>query len=174
MTRAERLIRGLYLVDGKSTTEIAVQLNVSLQAIEEIVKKFKERPQSNIEKTTGHLLKIIYPKYKIYSQYNIENLFFDYYIEKLRLAIEVDGIQHTAIIPFFHGKSQIGQRVKFEHQIHNDGKKESAAKQKFIYIIRINYTEELTLDNIRRILNEHNNAIMDNMAAYNAANRLLK
>jgi len=167
-------IQQLFLIQHRSVPEIAEELNIAEEIVEHELRHVKHTKKSNIENIVGKALKEIYPGYKIIAQKNIDNLYIDYYIEPLRLAIEVDGIQHTKIIPFFHGKSAIRQHYVFDRQISNDKKKEILARNNYIYLIRISYKDNLSVDNIRTILNEHHQHIIDNLSTYASRSRVFE
>ena len=122
----------MYLIDKLSEEKISEKLNIPLDKIQKATKRFKSN-KSNIELSVGSLLHEIYPKYKITAQLRIGNLYLDYYIEDIRLAVEVDGIQHSKITPFFHGRTKLSQQINFDNQVENDAKKGKLVKEQ-IYI----------------------------------------
>lgn len=174
MTQTERRIRELFIIENKTNEEISKELNLSIEVVQLVTGKFKKRPQSKPEALMGKVLRELYPKYKILEQYRIGDLYLDYYIEPIRTAIEVDGVQHATITPFFHGKSFYSQRNSFEHQVFNDNKKDKLAKANFIYLIRIDHTVKITTENIKDIFNEHFQKIMDNLATFKTETRIFK
>ena len=89
-TRSElqKVIKELYLIDEKDVKEIAEELNVSIEFIEKSIKSFKRPKRSKGEISMLDILSIIYPNHTIEEQYPFMGMFFDFYIERLRLVIE--------------------------------------------------------------------------------------
>lgn len=165
-------ILSAYLIDLKEPETIAAEYKVDVKIVEQVIKNVKRPNKSKGELNLGEVLRKIFPSAKIIDQHPIGNQFFDYYLDKLRVAFEYDGIQHYKKNSLFHGRSSVSSDYNFENEQYRDRNKEKLAKESFIYIIRIPYTEEITYENIRRIVNEHNTAIVDNLSAYTAANRI--
>lgn len=167
-------IRTSYIVGKNSIAEIAKEFNLDKEVIEKALGDLKQKPQSNIERDVGIVLRDIYPQYRISEQKNIGGLFLDYYVEQIRLGFEVDGIQHSEVNKFFHGKYQYEQEANFEHQVSNDKKKEKLLNEQHIYLIRINYDEEITKEHINYVLSKHHKKILDNLNRFTAENRLFQ
>lgn len=167
-------IRTSYIIGKKTVAEIAKEFNLDKEVIEEALGDLKQKPQSNIEKNVGLVLRELYPQYRVLEQKNIGGLFLDYYVEQIRLGIEVDGIQHSESNAFFHGKTQYTRESNFEHQLSNDKKKEKLLKEQHIYLIRINYNEEITNEHIKHVLRKHSEQILDNLNRFTAENRVFK
>ena len=158
----------MYLLEKLEISQIAEKLNTTEENINEVLKKFKRLNRSKGEMAMREVLAIIYPQHKIEEQVPIGTYYMDFYIDKLRLCFEYDGIQHFDRNTFYHGEGNSGQ-YKFERQQYNDGAKNKLADLEYIYIIRIPYNEKTDETNIRRIINEHYPKIMDNLAAYSAS-----
>lgn len=74
-----------------------------------------------------------YPALKIEQEYNMgNNLFIDIFITDLKIAIEIDGIQHDKFVEFFH-KSQLN----FEEQKFRDKKKRSSCNMNSVFIFSV-------------------------------------
>lgn len=73
---------------------------------------------------------------------NIFKLSFDFYLPKLNLLVEYDGIQHHKPLKFFGGESAF-LKVKM-----NDKIKNMFAKNNSINLLRIKYNELNNIDNI--------------------------
>ena len=174
MNIAIQKIQEMFLLEKKTPEEISKELKIPLDAVEKVVKNYKKRKKSNIETIVGDILREIYPKFKIEEQVSIGSLFLDYFIPSLRLAVEVDGIQHSKIVSHFHGKNTLGQHFNFSHQKDNDRKKERLAEENYIYLIRVNYDEDINVESIRSIINEQNQNIIDNLNRYTSEIRVYK
>lgn len=66
---------------------------------------------------------------------------FDFYNANKKIAIEVQGKQHTKFVPFFHGN-----RNKFLQQLKRDSKKLEFCEMNSIKLIEIYDTSELNKD----------------------------
>ena len=75
----------------------------------------------------------------------------DCYFPKSNIAIEYNGIQHYKYIPFFHS-----ERNTLEYQQYKDFLKEEYCRENKIELIVFNYKEELTIDNVKRLLSRAN------------------
>jgi very-short-patch-repair endonuclease len=64
----------------------------------------------------------------------------DFFNATRRIAIEIDGVQHTKYNPFFHG----GSRRKFLEQVERDLKKEEFCDNNEIKLLRICHDDDLT------------------------------
>jgi hypothetical protein len=68
-------------------------------------------------------------------------LTFDFFNANKKIAIEVQGQQHTKFVPFFHGS-----RVKFLQQLKRDSKKYEFCEINGFKLIEIYDVKELTKD----------------------------
>lgn len=109
--------------------------------------------QSKGEALVSRILNDCIGKNNYYIQYSFDDLRslnnsklpFDFYIEKLNLLIEYDGIQHFKEVKYFGGKK------KLDSQKRRDNLKNKYAKDNNISIIRIPYT--LSEVEVSRIIN---------------------
>ena len=157
-----------YLKEGKSVDDIAAEFNLERTKVEKLLKNYISRPKSKGEVSLGPILRKMFPKGKIMEQHSIGNQFFDFYIEIMRVAVEFNGVQHYKPSTLFHGKSESQRQYNFENGVDNDNRKGKLAKESNIYIIWIPYTVKLTEENIRRIFNDHNKQIINNLNQYAA------
>jgi len=164
-------IRSKYIVEGLSIEKISEDLDVSVKYIEKLLSGIKITKRSSMETTILEVLKDIYPLYKIEEQIYIDGLFLDFYVTNIRLGIETDGKQHSEIIKHWHGSGAQGAN-NFYKGLLRDQAKEKYLRDNNIHLIRISYKEKIDFNNIRRILNENNQQIMDNLAKYNSTIRL--
>jgi len=159
----EQQIRQLYLLQHKTIEEISKTLNCKLEYVEQVLKKLIPKDRSKNEYLLQEILQNIYPYYKILNEVKIDKYFMDFYIPKLRLCIEYDGIQHYAHNEFFHGKGVSGM-YKFNNQISADKIKDKILEQNNICLIRIPHTVKINEQNVRNILNENANKIAYNLS----------
>jgi very-short-patch-repair endonuclease len=105
--------------------------------------------ESKGEKLIAKFLKahnIKFERQKIFNDCrNILPLPFDFYIEKFRMCIEFDGIQHFEPLKFFGGTD------KFDKLQVNDKIKNNYCEDNYIDLVRIKYDQ---LDNIENYLND--------------------
>lgn len=145
----------------KFSDEYAERFNVPKEFIIDVLSIFKSQRRSKGENRLFQILRAIFPEYKIEEQYSVDNYKFDFYIPKLRLAIEYDGIQHFQ--SWGLDGNSFNSIYKFEDRYARDRHKEQLCNTLNIYLIRIPYTEELTVNNIRRIIHENINQIIHNL-----------
>lgn len=91
-----------------------------------------------------------------YINYKGTRLFFDFYVKKLKLLVEVQGRQHTEFVKHFHT-----DKKAFLQQKERDNLKRIWAEENDFYLIRINYnetiSESLILDKIRLAMESEEN-----------------
>lgn len=101
--------------------------------------------KSRGEEVLYTLLREVFPKAKIIRQYTIAGgLSLDFYLPKLNIAYEFDGISHDKQIAFFHP-----EKIDFYMSLQRDQEKERLCEQLGINLIRINHSEELTEELVR-------------------------
>jgi len=162
----EEKIKRLFLIESLSIPEIQKATGIPLKEIEKTLKSFPKKKISNIEKASGIILRRIYPNHKIIPQYPIGGFYIDYYIDELRLAWEIDGIQHFEPNNFFHGSSTYERMNNYHHQINNDEDKSNLAKKAYITFIRIKYNDPITIEFFRSKINEYSDRIISNLRQY--------
>ncbi len=74
-----------------------------------------------------------------YVNYTNQKLFFDFYLKKLNILIEVQGRQHTEFVKHFHGT-----RANFLKHRERDNLKRVWAEENEISLVRFNYDEKIT------------------------------
>ena len=74
-----------------------------------------------------------------YVNYNGQKLYFDFYIKKLGVFIEVQGQQHTKFVRHFHSDKEA-----FLNQKNRDNLKIIWIEENDYSLVRINYDEEIT------------------------------
>jgi very-short-patch-repair endonuclease len=86
-----------------------------------------------------------------YVNYKGTRLFFDFYVKKLKLLVEVQGRQHTEFVKHFHG-----DKKAFLQQRARDNLKRVWVEENDFHLIRVNYnekiTEELILEKITKAM----------------------
>jgi len=160
--RSKNDIVKLYL-EGCSFEEIAELTGFDLQIVTEILEPYKNTTRSQKELELLYILKQIFPNYDIQDNVYMEGFYIDILIEDLKLAIEYDGEFHFGVNRWIHGEGVSGIK-KFEHLEDNDKQKESMLKSKGYYLIRISYKDDITLNNIRSLIDEHMDNIIYNLS----------
>lgn len=74
-----------------------------------------------------------------YVNYKGQKLYFDFYIKKLGVFIEVQGQQHTKFVKHFHSNREV-----FLKQKERDNLKRIWVEEKGYSLVRINFDEEIT------------------------------
>lgn len=111
--------------------------------------KLKKKRYSNCSK--GHdlareILKKIFPFEEFFEELNLpgtNKLKLDFFIPNYKLAIEVQGIQHTKFIPFFHQ-----HKVNLMKSFQNDNKKKQWCSLNEIKLIELKYGRECEWESI--------------------------
>jgi hypothetical protein len=84
------------------------------------------------------------PAIKIVEEYNVgDNLYIDIFLPDFSIGIEVDGLQHSQFIKFFHK-----DELAFHEQVFRDNKKLKLCKESGISLFRIKSTDNRLLENI--------------------------
>ena len=168
MLTRDNEIRKMYVIDNLTIENISNKLDISIEYIEKLLKNIKKVKRSKPEVDMLEILHTIYPLYKIQEQVFMDGLFLDFYIEPIRLGLEYDGYQHSHIVKHWH-KNGISD---FNRAILRDEQKEKYLKENNIHLIRVSYTDKVETENIRRIINENNKQIMDNLVNHNSTIRI--
>ena len=71
----------------------------------------------------------------------------DFYNATKKIAIEVQGAQHTKYIPYFHN----GQKVNFLHQLRRDKQKKEYCKINGIKLVEIHDKDELNSNLVKKL-----------------------
>ena len=98
----------------------------------------RHKSRSEFQAKVKTVLRELYKNYDILEDFpipNSGNLSLDFFVPMLKLAIEVDGIQHTKFVPMFHRSRQ-----DFVTQTKNDGRKQEWCEMNGIRLIRVPHT----------------------------------
>jgi len=101
------------------------------------------------ETLLSQIIEQIYPKYKITRHYRhpaLKGLELDVYINDINVGVEYQGIQH------FEPVEHWGGEVAFYELQERDKKKKLLCEQNNIKLIYVNYYDELSIDNVRKLL----------------------
>jgi very-short-patch-repair endonuclease len=107
--------------------------------------------ESRGEKLLKTILGRIYPEHTIKSQDSLGflgRLRVDYSIPKLKLAFEYDGLHHFQPVQF-GGISAEKANLAFKRQRKNDQKKQKMCEENGYRLIRLGYSESLTVEHIK-------------------------
>ncbi len=101
--------------------------------------------RSKLQTIAGECLKNKYPHEQILEDYIIPSsrLSVDFFIPRLKIVIEVNGVQHEKFSPFFHGERT---QNKYTKQVFRDVKKQRWAEMngfKFYTIVQEEDLEQL-------------------------------
>ncbi len=105
----------------------------------------KDNPEfsrSELQDRVKHCLVEKYPHEIVLEEFTIpaSRLKIDFFIPRLRIAIEVDGSQHGKYNAFYHG---VRTDNKFSGQVKRDVAKDNWCEINNIKLIRINHEKEL-------------------------------
>lgn len=112
-------------------------------------KNNESRPRSELHLKTRELLKEEFPTESILEEVPLpgEQLYFDFYLPRRRLAVESSGEQHYKYIPHFHGSL-----LNFKRAQANDRRKSEWAALNNITVITFPFNENV--DEWRKRLRE--------------------
>jgi hypothetical protein len=98
--------------------------------------------RSKIQFRTKQFLKTYWDNHIVFEEFPVvgSRLSLDFYNANKKIAIEVQGKQHTKYVPFFHGKN----KINYINQLKRDQDKLNFCKLNQIHLIEI--YEEDTLD----------------------------
>ena len=101
------------------------------------------RPRSKLHLKAKNLLVELFPTVQILEEVAIPNtrnerLFFDFYINTLKLAIEAHGEQHYKFNPLFHTSAQ-----DFAHQRKRDARKKEWCEYNNITYVALPFNEKV-------------------------------
>ena len=107
------------------------------------------------EEQVYNIVKKIYKDYQVIYQYRpyylstgSGNMSYDIYICGLRIAIEYQGKQHFEPVQYFGGEKS------FKQQQERDKLKAQRSKENGVKLIYVNYWEDITMDSIRKKIEE--------------------
>ena len=99
-----------------------------------------------MSKQSDHIYKLLTEAFphnivtkECFIKYQGNRLFFDFYIKDYDLLFEVQGRQHSEFVSHFHG-----DRQGFLETKRRDNLKLQYCQEKDLYLVRINYDEEIT------------------------------
>jgi len=108
-----------------------------------VTKANDTRPRSKLHLKAKNLLVELFPTVQILEEVAIpitrnERLFFDFYINTLKLAIEAHGEQHYKFNPLFHTSAQ-----DFAHQRKRDARKKEWCEYNNITYVALPFNEKV-------------------------------
>jgi len=97
--------------------------------------------KSNIQKAVKLFLKKYWEKHIVFEEFPVAGtrLSLDFYNANKKIAIEVQGAQHTKHVPFFHGKN----KYNFVNQLRRDQEKLNYCEINEIILIEVYDEKEL-------------------------------
>jgi len=108
---------------------------------------------SKLSEEVGVLIDLCFPMYKKISEYYVrhegEQLFFDFVIDELNVAIEVQGRQHYEFVPFFHRDSYY-----FYKQKKRDRLKKDWAEENGFYLVLVEEGMKLNKSKFLKVVQE--------------------
>ena len=102
---------------------------------------WQAKSKSNIQFETKQFLQDFWGHHIVFEEFPVAGtrLSLDFYNANKKIAIEVQGSQHTKYVPFFHG----GNRINYINQLSRDRDKLKFCEINDIQLIEIYSTEEL-------------------------------
>jgi len=110
---------------------------------------WEAKSRSKIQKATKDFLKDFWQKHVVFEEFPVAGtkMSLDFYNANKKIAIEVQGRQHTEYTPFFHGNN----KYNYINQLRRDQDKQSFCDLNDIRLIEIYSIDELTKDYFKKI-----------------------
>jgi len=159
MTLKQRIV-SLYL-SGHSIEKIQKLTELPEKEIKALTSKYEQPHRSKGEEKLLSILQTILPFHKIIEQHTVEGKRYDFYIPKLNLAIEYNGIQHYKQNDLFHGKNFAGI-YNLESELKNDILKVDIANKNGFTVLAIPYNIPLNEQTVKELLYAHIINAMEN------------
>jgi hypothetical protein len=109
----------------------------------------KELGSSRGNYVLGQILDYLFPLHSRIPEYPIGNLRLDWYIPRLSIGLEYDGIQHKEYSQFFHGSER-----EFSKAQERDYEKSKLCEKMGIAIARFSHNEKLSIPLVRAKISE--------------------
>jgi len=102
-----------------------------------------EKSKSKIQKATKDFLKKYWENYVVFEEFPVagSRMSLDFYNATKKIAIEVQGAQHTKYTPFFHGDN----KYNYLSQLRRDQDKLKFCELNSIHLLEIYKKKELTV-----------------------------
>jgi hypothetical protein len=95
---------------------------------------------SDFEEEIFEFLKVAFPRATIFPQHPVkffgEQLFIDFYIPAMSLAVECQGEQHYSFTPHFHGDKE-----GFKASVARDNNKREWARKNNVFLLEIPFND---------------------------------
>lgn len=103
---------------------------------------WKKKSRSKIQFNAKRFLSKFWKKHVVFEEFPVAGtrLTFDFFNATEKVAIEVQGQQHTKYTPFFHGK----YKINYIDQLKRDKQKLDFCKMNDIKLVEIYYNDELS------------------------------
>ena len=107
------------------------------------------KSRSQIQKATKDFLKDYWGKHVVFEEFPVAGtkMSLDFYNANKKIAIEVQGQQHTKYTPFFHGNN----KYNYINQLRRDQEKQNFCEINDIQLVEIYSTDELTKDFFKKL-----------------------
>ena len=107
------------------------------------------KSRSQIQKATKDFLKDYWGKHVVFEEFPVAGtkMSLDFYNANKKIAIEVQGQQHTKYTPFFHGNN----KYNYINQLRRDQEKQNFCEINNIQLVEIYSTDELTKDFFKKL-----------------------
>jgi very-short-patch-repair endonuclease len=110
------------------------------------------KSRSKIQFKVKCLLKKIWDHHVVFEEFPVagSKMSLDFYNATIKIAVEVQGQQHTSYTPFFHGKN----KANYIAQLRRDHEKRQFCEENNIKLIEIYYNDELSIKSIQSVINK--------------------
>lgn len=107
------------------------------------------KSKSKIQKSTKDFLKSYWEKHVVFEEFPVAGtrMSLDFYNANKKIAIEVQGAQHTRYTPFFHGKN----KYNYINQLRRDQDKQRFCEINNIILVEIYSIDELSEDFFKKL-----------------------
>ena len=107
------------------------------------------KSKSKIQKSTKDFLKSYWEKHVVFEEFPVAGtrMSLDFYNANKKIAVEVQGAQHTRYTPFFHGKN----KYNYINQLRRDQDKQRFCEINNIILVEIYSIDELNEDFFKKL-----------------------
>ena len=106
--------------------------------------------RSKIQYEVKKVLKGIWSKHVVFEEFPVAGtkMSLDFYNANKKVAVEVQGKQHTKYIPHFHGKN----KINYIAQLRRDNQKREFCEMNGIKLVEIHEGDEISKRSIKSVL----------------------
>lgn len=109
--------------------------------------------RSKIQFSVKKILQELWEEHVVFEEFPVvgSKMTLDFYNATKKIAIEVQGKQHTKYTPFFHGKN----KINYISQLRRDHQKREFCEKNDIKLVEIYYDDEISKSSISSVIKDN-------------------